>query len=243
MLQIFLRRATALSLCALLCVPVGTLPATDTVAVGTLHCEGTVYLGGETATTESIVYSGDHLRIDEGRATVSFPRGGLLLVERHSDAALLGSPGAFVIRLEKGQLALAVSSPTPVRVETGGLTVSPGGTFPTLSDITLRGDGSMVMAVHRGEISVTKLRRDPVVVTSGQVLTISPKRALAQGQTVGTGAHGKMSLSDKLRTFHIDGLSHDASVVLGIVGIGAAVTAAVVIPIAVKEPQVSPSAP
>ncbi len=216
--------------------------ATAATPLGTLHGDGEVYLGKEIVHEASVVYSGDHLTTNEGRATVSFPRGMLMLVDDNSAAALEGSPDDFQIGLEKGQLALSLSNPRPVRVETDGLIFSPGGSFPSLTEIALRVDGCVVTAVHRGTMSVANLRPDPVVVTAGQTFTICPTSSRSQGP-VGTGAHGKMTLGEKLRTFRIDGLSHTASAALVLVGVGAGVTAAIVVPIAISESPISPSKP
>lgn len=227
----------------------GSLRAAVPTAVGTLRCDGVVYLDQNLARTEAIVYSGDRVMTDEGRATVSFPRGDLLVLDRQSRAALQNSPEGFLVNLERGQLSLAVSTPQSIRVETEGLTISRLGSFPSLAEVALRADGSVLVAVHRGTIAVSELRREPVVVEAGRMLTVSPRLAQSQSQgegqtqSVGTTAHGKMSLGEKLRTFQLGRLNHTASAALLFGSLGALAAVAVAVPLANKPATVSPSVP
>lgn len=220
------------------------LQAAASSPVGTLQCEGKVYLGSDLARSSSVVYAGDRLRIDEGRATLSFPRGDLLVVTAHSDVTLQNAADGYLVKLEKGHLVFATPSKSAVLVETDGLILAPQGNTNGLAEIALRGDGSVVVAVQRGAISVAHLRKEPVIVESGKILTVSRSQDQPkQAQQPGTGAHGKPTLAERLRTFRIDGLTHNASVALLVVGVGGAATAAVVVPISIREAPVSPSAP
>ncbi len=247
MVQAYVKRRVAVWVSSLLVLPVGTILAGMPLPVGALQSQGAVYMGDEAVPFHSVVYSGDLLKTGEGRATVTLPRGDLLVVERHSTAAFSRSPEGFSVGLERGQLSLASTAQLPIRIHTDGLALTPDGSFASFAEVALRGDGSVLVAVHRGAISVANLRAAPVLVSAGQLLTVS--RRLAQGEKskpIGTGAHGKMTLGEKLRTFRIDGLSHGASVaiVAGVVG-GAAATA-IIVPLTVgveEEEVVSPSAP
>jgi hypothetical protein len=108
----------------------------------------------------------------------------------------------------------------------------------------MHADGSLVVAVHRGKVSIADLRPDAVVVSAGQLITIDPRLAQAQQtKPAGTGAHGKMTVGEKLRTFRIGGLSHQASVALVAV-IAAGAATAITVPLVVSEEEVvSPSVP
>ncbi len=233
-----------------LCVAVlflaGGRPALGATPVGTLRPDGNVYLGNQTVRAASVIYSGDRLTTEEGRATVSFLSNALMVLDGHSDAALEATADGLRVGLEKGQLALAVPTARPIQVDTGGLSLTPVEAFPSLAEVALRADGSVVVAVHQGKVSVNNLRANPVFVSAGQILTVSPRVNRSQGQgkePVGTGAHGKMTIGEKLRTFRIDGLSHTTSVAIVIVGLGAVATAAIVVPIAIRNKPLSPSVP
>jgi len=176
--------------------------------------------------------------------TITLPGGELAVFDRQPSAALQRSPEGLSVGLEKGRVVWALASQAPFRVTVDGLTVSPTGTFPSLAEVAMHGDGSLVVAVHRGKVSIAELRPDAVVVSAEQLITIDPR--LAQGQQtkpVGTGAHGKMTLGEKLRTFRIGRLFHQASVAL-VVAIAAGAATAITVPlVACEEEAVSPSVP
>jgi len=247
MVDAYLRRSVAVLLSWLLVIPVGTLLSAAPTPVGALHSEGTVYLGQDAVSLGSVIYSGDILRTDEGKATVTLPSGDLIALGNRSSAALDRSNQAVLVSLEMGQLAFASSaSPRlPLRIEADGVTISPSSSFRTLGEIALLGDGTLRLAVRRGKISVANLRPEPVVLSAGQVLTVDPRLAQAdKSKPIGTGAHGKMTLGEKLRTFRIGGLSHGASVVIVAGVIGGAAATAIAVPLVVgDEEPVSPSTP
>lgn len=228
--------------CLSLLFVAGLIQAAALTPLGTLRSTGVVYVGERLASAEAVIFNGDHLKTEEGRAAISLSRGDLVVLERQSAATLHNSSGGPSIGLERGKLSLAVSGPRPIRVESDGLTLSPTGAFPSLSEMAVGADRSVVVAVRRGALSVANLRPEPVVVRAGQVLTISPRAGQSQEQSVGTAAHGKMTLGEKLRTFHIGGLSHTASVGLAVGGLGGAAAAAAIVP-AINRQTVSPSGP
>ncbi len=246
MLESFFRRGLAVGLSILLVVPSGAVAAAPT-PVGTVFSTGAVYLGGETLHSNAAIYSGDTVRTLQGRATVALARGGLMLLERDSMAAFERQGEMFAVTLQRGNLMLSASSKVPLRVDADGLILTPAGSFPSLTEVAMLGDGSLRVVVHQGGMSVANLRAEPVVVPAGQLLTVAPRLAQAQGEgskPIGTGAHGKMTLGEKLRTFRIGGLSHAASVGLVAGFFGGAVATAIAIPLVVgEEEQISPSVP
>jgi hypothetical protein len=241
----FSRRGAPVWLSLLLVLPILTLSAASLAPLGTLRCDGVVYLGGETARPGSVIYSGDELRTAEGRATITLSRGDLMVLDRESSAALRRSAEGLSVGLNRGRILWALATQSPLRVQADGLTVSPSGTFPSVGEVATRGDGSLVVAVHRGKISVADLRAEPVVVSAGQLITISPRVSQSeQTKPVGTGAHGKMTLGEKLRTFRIGSLSHQASVAVMTVVFGSAAATAIAVPLTVgQEKEISPSVP
>jgi len=241
----FSRRGASAWLSVLLVLGVATLPAASLDPLGTLRCEGVVYVGGDVVRPGSVIYSGDEVKTAEGRATISLPRGNLMVLDQQSSAVLQRVGEGFAVGLDRGRVLWSLAKQVPLRVQADGLAVSPVGAFPSLAEVAMRADGSLVVAVHRGKMSVMDLRAEPVGVSAGQFIIISPRVAQAgESKPVGTGAHGKMTLGEKLRTFRIGSLSHQASlaVVAGILG-GATATA-IVVPLTVgQEEEISPSGP
>jgi len=237
------RRGAVVLLCLLLVLPVISLAAANLSPLGTLRPEGAVYLDGDSVGADSVIYSGDQVRTEEGRATISLARGTLVVLDRNSSAVVQHSEQDLSIGLDKGQLAVSFAGHQASGVKADGLSLSPTGTFPSLAEVAMRGDGSLVVAVHRGKISIDRLRAQPVVLTAGQIITISPRLAQAQqSKPIGTGAHGKMTLGEKLRTFHIGNLSHGASVAIVGGALAGAATTAVVVPLTVGQEE-SPFVP
>jgi len=75
------------------------------------------------------------------------------------------------------------------------------------------------------------------------VITVNPRLAQAQqSKPIGTGAHGKMTLGEKLRTFKIGNLSHGASVAILGGALAGATAAAVIVPLTVGQEE-SPFVP
>lgn len=205
------------------------LQADRSTAVGMLRSDGRVYLGAEIVTAQSAVYAGDKIRTDEGRATVKLKSGDLLVIDRNSEVALPPSSGSLVIGLGKGRMAWTASSPRGFQVDTDGLSLTPAGDVSSLAEISLASDGALVVAVERGSISVSNLRQGPVLISAGNVLTVERRLERAQGKEPGTGAQGKKSTGEKLRTFHIGKLSHAASTAVVAGGIGAAVAIPIIV--------------
>ncbi|MGH6629023.1 MAG: FecR domain-containing protein [Burkholderiales bacterium] len=194
-----------------------------------------MFLGSDSVRAESVVYPDDQVRTEEGRATLSLARGAVMVLGRNSSTVLRQADRETSISLEKGNLAVSFpSQQQAARVEADGLYLSPSGAFPALAEVAMNGDGSLVVAVHRGKISIADLRAEPVVVTAGQVITIAPRLAQAQqSKSVGTGAHGKMTLGEKLRTFHIGSLSHGVSLAIVTGALAGATATAVIVPLTV----------
>jgi len=219
------------------------LRAAGPAPVGILRCEGNVYLGKESGLTASAIYAGDRLRTEEGRASITFSRDDAVVLNPHSGMGIEDSPEGLLIGLEKGRLEFRASPQRGLRVDTEGVAIRASGKFPSFAEISLPGDGSVVVAVRSGEVSVAYLRREPVVVSTGHVLTVNPAVEQSDPKQVGTGAHGKMTVSERLRTFRIDGLSHKASAAIVFGGIAGGTAAAIAIPLSGGGTPVSPSAP
>ena len=237
------RRGARVGLCLLFVLPAISLTAANRSPLGELRSTGLVFLDGDSVRGESVVYTGDQVKTQEGRAAVSLPHGSLMVLDRNSCAVLQRSHPETSIGLENGTLTVSFANQEALHVRADGLLLSPTGTIPVLAEVAMKGDGSLVVAVHRGKISIADLRAEPVVIAAGQVITVNPRLAQAQqSKPIGTGAHGKMTLGEKLRTFHIGGLSHGASVAIVGGTLAGATAAAVIVPLTVGQEQ-SPFVP
>lgn len=239
MFQALRRSVVALGLGLLLMLLAIPLRAELSRALGTLRSAGAVQLDRLPARGECTLYSGDRVSTEASPATVSFRRGDLLVLDRQSRAMFQLTEGGLVVDLERGALSFSASPADDARVESDGLTFTRTGSFPSLAEVALHDDGSVVLAVRGGTVAVRNLRPEPVVVQAGQYLRVSPPGA----QVVGTGAHGKPTFGDKVRTFQIGGLSHAASVAFLGATLGVVAATAIAVPLATEPAKASPSAP
>ncbi len=239
-------RGASIALSVLLLLPTIVLAA-GSAPLGTLRCEGTVYVESARAPSETVLFSGDRVATADGRATLSLSPGTRVVLERGSSADLVRLHDGLILGLEKGQLTFRSDPRAPVQLDTSGLRLAPTGRFPSLAEVAMLSEGVVSLSVRQGAVAVHNLRAEPVVVRAGNFIMISPRLANqdpAKGKTPGTGAHGGKTLGETLRTFKLGGLSHGASVaVVGGLVVGAA--AAVSIPLALDEPSapVSPAVP
>ncbi|MFB3922752.1 MAG: hypothetical protein ACE145_13595 [Terriglobia bacterium] len=208
-----------------------------------MRSAGLVLLDGEAVQGQSVVYMGDQIKTQGDGASLSLPQGSLAVLGQNSQAVLERSHPATLIGLEAGTLTVSFANQEALHVRADGLRLSPTGTFPALAEVAMKGDGTLIVAVHRGRISIAELRAEPVVLSAGQIITVNPRVAQAQGsKPIGTGAHGKMTLGEKLRTFHIGSLSHGASVAIVGGAIAGATAASIIVPLTVGEEK-SPFVP
>jgi ferric-dicitrate binding protein FerR (iron transport regulator) len=245
MLQSSARSGVSILLCSMLLLP-ALLLAGGSSPLGTLRSDGAVFVGSTQARLETPVFSGDQVTTAEGRATLSLARGNRIMFDPGSNAGLWRSDEGITVGLAKGRLVFTADPKSPLRVDADGLALAPAGSFPSLAEVAMRSDGTLSLSVHRGSVAVRNLRAETVVVPAGKFITIAPRLAQQPGgksEPIGTGAHGKMTLGEKLRTFRIGNLSHAASAAIVYGAIGGAVAAAIIIPQVVGEEEASPSTP
>lgn len=230
-------RGASLSLTVSLMLP-AFVAAAGPAPLGTLRAAGVVYVESTAVPTESSLFSGDRVRTEDGRASLALPHGSSVLFERTSSAILQKTAEGLSIGLEKGRLTFTSNPQTPIQVKTAGMALLPAGKFPSLAEVAMMGDGSMLLAVHRGAVSVRNAQEEPIVVKAGNFISVRPQ-TVRQNETPGTAAHGSKTAGQKAQGIH---LSHGASMVL-IGGIVVATAAAVAIPLAVNNEEASPSTP
>lgn len=107
---------------------------------------------------------------------------------------------------------------------------------PTLSEAAPEVGGNLVVTLQPRNFATSSKFVDSAVLSAEELLTIRPALQMAQQSApIGTGAHGKMTSGEKLRTFRIGRLSHGASVaVMGALVVGTIATA-VVVPLTVGD--------
>jgi len=211
--------------------------------LGTLRCQGAVYLNGYPADSGTSVYSGDQVKTGEGQAVISLTKGEVVTPGRRTEVSLKVAEGRLALSLSQGQLAWAVAATRLARVEADGLEFSPAASLRSSAEIALRDDGSLVMAVRRGKISVGLLRSYPVVVSAGEVLLVDPRPAGPSRELSGVSAEGpSVTPEQPPRAYRIEKRSRrDLIPPLIIAGID--LLSVIPHPLAEEESQASPWVP
>ena len=180
--------------------------------VGVVQSSGAVYLDNSAVKAGTEIMSGDRLETSSTSATVALPMGSMVLLEPRSAVTMSRLPDGVHISLDRGSVAYSAAASEGVRIQADGVTVSPKSAGEGTGEMALNADGSLHLAVRSGSMLVADLQADPVTVRAGQFINVSPRAA--QNDRAGTAAGGKLSSSQKARSFQIGSLSHNASVAL-----------------------------
>ena len=210
-----------------LLVAAAALPRLSTAAapVAILQANGAVEVSGAPARMNTAIYDGDLLTTKTAAATLSLGQGSALLVEPNSSAGVARLARGVQFSLRQGRIVMRVSPPERVNIRAAGLLLTPKGHFPTVADVALNTDGSLVIGVPQGEVAVSGLASAPVTLHGGQFIHVNP--TVQQNERAGTAAHGKMSGAQKLRNFQIGRLSHPVSAAIVVGGAAGVITAAI----------------
>jgi ferric-dicitrate binding protein FerR (iron transport regulator) len=212
-------RSVVALISAMLAAP---LMALSGESLGVVRSSGTVYVDNSAVTSAAQISSGDRLETKSSSATVALPMGSMLRLDPRSSVTVNRLPDGVHIALDRGQLTFSSAPSEGVHIQADGVTVSPQSADSGLAEIALNNDGSMRMAVRSGSMTVTDLAADPVFVKAGHFINVSPR--VSQNEQAGTAAGGKLSTQQKVHSFQIGSLSHNASVALVAIAVGAIIT-------------------
>jgi len=234
-----LDRGASISLSLFLLLPAFAAAAAP-APLGTLRSNGSVFVDTNVVPAASSLFSGDRVRTEEGRASLTLPHGSSVIIERSSTAVLQKTSGGLSIGLEKGRLTFNSNPQAPIQVEVGEMALLPTGKFPSVAEVAMLGNGSMLLSVHRGIVSVRNAQEEPIVVKAGNSLTVG-RQGVQQDQTPGTAAHGSNTAGQAVHGMH---LSHAASIaVIGVAVVATATAVGIAVAANDEEAPASPSTP
>jgi len=168
-------------------------------AIGTIAGGLHATVGGEAIQPNTVVFSGDSLRVADGAAVVSMKTGSRVILGQRTAASFLQGSDEVILVLEQGNVSMYhPASATPLRVRLGALSVGSVRGFNTRGDVAML-DGVVVVTAKEGELRLEK-NGSTMEVRKGQTITLSAKVASApQGApSAGAGAppqHGGGSSS------------------------------------------------
>ncbi len=188
-------RVSLLMLAFLLAISVraGSLP------LGTIAGSVNASVGGEPIRPDTLVFSGDRLRVDDGAAVVALGQGGRLVLGRETEASFLRGAKELEVLLEHG--SISVYHPgysNPFRVRVGTWSVKALGGFKTMGDVALL-DGMVVVTTKEGALKVEGAGR-ALDLRQGRTITLSLRtlRTPQGAPSAGAGAPPKQGGTSSL---------------------------------------------
>ena len=147
-------------------------------AIGTIAGSLDATVGGEAIQPNTVLFSGDTLRVADGAAVVAMNTGSRVVLGQRTAASFLKGPREVIVLVEQGNVSMYhPGSAEPLRLRLGALSVGPVKGFNTLGDVALL-DGVMVVTAKEG---ILRLERNgsAVEVREGQTVTVPTKVARA----------------------------------------------------------------
>jgi hypothetical protein len=172
------KKATFSALLVILLV-LAAMPAFGGSAViGSVAGTMSATVGGQPALANSVVFSGDSLRVKDGATVVAINNGGRLVFGHNSEASFLRDDKEVTVLLSQGNVSMYhPDSSGAVRVKVDNLSISPATGFKTLGEVASL-NGAVVVTSKMGVLRVNG-NGAPVDVKPGQSITIQSKTARA----------------------------------------------------------------
>lgn len=155
------------------------LPAfAGSAVVGSVAGSMNSTVSGQPLLPNSVIFSGDTLKVKDGATVVAMSSGSRLVFGRETEASFLRDGSDVTVLLGQGNVSVFdPDSPSGLSVKVNDLTIVPGKGFRTLGEVAAL-NGAVVVTVKEGSLKVAG-NGAPVDVTKGQSITIQPKSARA----------------------------------------------------------------
>ncbi len=156
-----------------------SLPAfAGSAVIGSVAGSMNSSVGGQPLLPNSVIFSGDTLKVKDGAAVVAMSDGSRLVFGRETDASFLRDGNEVTVLLGQGNVSVFdPNSSASLRVKTHDLSIAPAKGFKTLGEVATV-NGAVVVTVKEGSLRVEG-NGSPVEVTKGKTITIQPKAARA----------------------------------------------------------------
>jgi len=213
-----IQRSIVILAVALVSFTFGSLHASAASAVvGSVAGSVDSTLSGQPVVANSLIFSGDTLRVADGATVVTTGSGSRLAFGRQTEASFLRDDSQLTVLLERGDMSLYRADPSGgLLVKVNDLSITPGKGFTTLGEVATL-NGSVVVTVKEGELRVEG-NGSPVEVTKGKTVTILPKTQRAPQGTPTSGGNGG---SQKLLSLTAIGVG-TVGIIVGAIGVSRA---------------------
>ncbi|HEV2493840.1 MAG TPA: hypothetical protein VG204_12310 [Terriglobia bacterium] len=135
-------------------------------------------VAGQPVLPNSVVFSGDTLKVNDGATVIALNNGSRLVFGRETEASFLRDSSNVTVLLGQGNVSVFdPDSSAGLQVKASDLSIVPAKGFKTLGEVAMS-NGAVTVAVKEGSLRVEG-NGAPVEVTKGQVITIHPKTSRA----------------------------------------------------------------
>jgi hypothetical protein len=166
-----------LSLLMLLAFSVSAIPTLGAPAViGSVAGGTNATVGGQTLQANSMLFSGDTLRVSNGAAEVAMDMGSLVVFGRDTVASFDRVPNEVIVLLGQGNVSMFhPQDAVGLRVRVGTVSVFAGQGFKTAGEVAMV-NGAVVVTAKEGMLRVEGPERS-MELTKGKTIAIMPKSA------------------------------------------------------------------
>jgi hypothetical protein len=143
-------------------------------AIGTIAGSLDAKVGGEAIQPNTVMFSGDTLRVADGAAVVAMKTGSRVVLGQRTAASFLKGSNEVTVLLEQGSVSIYhPGSAEPLRLQLGGLSVGPAKGFNTLGDVAML-NGMAVITAKQGMLRLEG-NGSAVEVRKGRTIAVPVK--------------------------------------------------------------------
>src|SRR5438552_639688 len=184
---------TSRALLFVLLLGLASIPAfAGSAVVGSVAGSMNATLGGQPLLPNSVIFSGDSLKVKDGATVIALASGSRLVFGRETEARFLREGNGVTVLLGEGSVSVYhPEGSAEVRVKANNVSIAPAPGFKTLGEVAVL-DGAIVVTSKEGSLRVEG-NGAPVEVAKGRTILIGPKAARApapQGAPAGGGPAG-----------------------------------------------------
>ena len=174
-----------------------SIPAfAGSAVVGSVAGSLNATVGGQPLLPNSVIFSGDSLKVRDGATVIALASGSRLVFGRETEARFLREGNEVTVLLGEGNVSVYhPEGSAEVRVNANNVSIAPAPGFKTLGEVAML-NGAIMVTSKEGSLRVEG-NGSPVEVATGKTITIGSRMARAprpQGGGQGLGGGGSTAL-------------------------------------------------
>ena len=188
---------TSRALLFVLLLGLASIPAfAGSAVVGSVAGSMNATVGGQPLLPNSVIFSGDSLKVRDGATVIALASGSRLVFGRETEARFLREGNGVTVLLGEGSVSVYhPEGSAEVRVNANNVSIAPTPGFKTLGEVAML-NGAIMVTSKEGSLRVEG-NGSPVEVATGKTITIGSRMARAprpQGGGQGMGGGGSTAL-------------------------------------------------